>query len=265
MQALKLINEGKLNEAIEAATDYVRNAPTDTGGREILAELFCIRGDLERADKQCETIMLQQPGTAMRSSLLRQLIRAETTRRECWQQGRIPEFIGEPDETCQATLKALIAMRSGLPHEAVETLAELEAQLPERVGTCNEKEFSGFRDLDDTCLGIVEVLTSTGKYFWIPTSRISSIDFEAVVRPRDWVWRQCQMSVDDGPDGVVYIPAIYVHTNADSTTEERLGRATSWIENDGEPVRGVGQRSYLVGEEEFGIMEIQSLKFGSPA
>jgi type VI secretion system protein ImpE len=263
MQALKLINEGKLDEAIESATESVRNSPTDTGGREILSELFCLRGELDRADKQCETIMLQQPQAALRSSLLRQLIRAETARRECWQQGRVPEFIGEPDESCTATLKALISLRSGLPQEASDELAELHDRLSTRSGNCNGKAFEGFRDLDDCCLGIFEVLTSTGKYFWIPTSRINGIIFDAVSRPRDLLWRQCQMSVDEGPDGVVYVPAIYVQTDASCTIEERLGRATNWIEADGEPVRGIGQRSFLVGDDELGIMDIETLTFDS--
>ncbi len=261
MQALKLINEGKLDEAIEAATAFVRNAPTNTGGREILAELFCLRGELERADKQSETIMLQQPDAAIRSSLLRQLIRAESARRECWQQGRIPEFLGQPDDACQATLKALIALRSGQPQEAVDELAQMEEALPARVGNCNGNPFTGFRDLDDMCLAIIEVLTSTGKYFWVPTSRVTSLEFEPVSRPRDLCWRQCQMSVDDGPDGVVYIPTVYVHTDSNCTPEEILGRATNWLEIPGEPVRGIGQRTYLVGDDELGIMELKSVTF----
>jgi type VI secretion system protein ImpE len=85
--------------------------------------------------------------------------------------------------------------------------------------------------------------------------------FEAVARPRDLLWRQCQMSVDEGPDGVVYIPAIYIQTDANCSPEERLGRATNWVDADGEPVRGIGQRSFLVGDDELGIMDIQSLTF----
>ncbi len=261
MQALKLLNEGKLDDAIATATESVRNAPTDTGGREILSELFCLRGELDRADKQCDTIILQQPQASLRSSLLRQLIRAETARRECWQQGRVPEFVGEPDEVCVATLKALTALRSGEPQEALAVLAELNQSLPSLSGVCNGKTFTGFRDLDDYCLGIVEVLTSTGKYFWIPASRINSMTFEAVSRPRDLVWRQCQMEVEGGPDGVVFIPVLYIQTDANSSPDERLGRATNWVEVDDEPVRGIGQRTFLVGEDELGIMDVQTLTF----
>jgi type VI secretion system protein ImpE len=261
MQALTFINEGRIDDAIQSATESVREAPSNTGFREILAELFCIRGDLERADKQTETIFLQQPQQAIRSSLLRQLIRAETSRRECWLKGRVPEFIGEPDEVCRISLSALVALRSGNPQEAVAILAEIENQIPERSGVCNGKPFSGFRDLDDYCQGIVEVLTSTGKYFWVPTTRVNSMQFDPVTRPRDLLWRQCQMSVEGGPNGVVYIPAIYLFAEASGTAEERLGRVTNWSEPEDEPVRGSGQRTYLIGEDEMGIMELENIEF----
>lgn len=96
--------------------------------------------------------------------------------------------------------------------------------------------------------------------------RIVSVEFLPVTRPRDLQWRQCKMSVQDGPDGVVYIPALYIDTvvgkpDSEAQAAEQLGRATSWIEKDGEPVRGQGQRLFLVGEQELSIMELAELEF----
>lgn len=261
MQALTLLNQGKLDEAADAAIDFVRNHPGDAGGREVLAELFCLRGDLERADKQCETILVQQPAVALSASLLRQLIRAETARRECWRSGRLPEFIGEPGEVCQQTLSALLAIRSGEPAQASHILSDLLEKQTPHSGTCNGQAFADFRDLDDVCAGIWEVLTSTGKYFWVPIERITNAEFTPVTRPRDLLWRQCNLSVADGPDGVVYIPALYIDTDPSQPTPERLGRATNWVEEQDAPVRGLGQRLFLVGEEELGIMQIESIAF----
>ncbi len=84
MHALQLLNEGKLDDAIAAAIQFVRENPAHAGAREILVELLCVQGDLVRADKQAEAILVQQPEAAMAATLLRQLIRAETARRECW-------------------------------------------------------------------------------------------------------------------------------------------------------------------------------------
>jgi type VI secretion system protein ImpE len=261
MQALQLLNQGQLDEAIASAIDAVRNQPGDAAAREILAELFCLRGDYERADKQCEALVVQQPQAAVAVSLLRQLIRAETSRRECWRDGRVPEFIGESGEACQQTLAALLAFRAGDAAESIKIVDKLEAERPATPGTCNGEAFDDIRDLDDLCAYIWEVLTSTGKYYWIPTNRILSAEFAPVTRPRDLLWRQCEMSVEDGPSGVVYIPALYVATDQSQPSAERLGRATNWLEEDGLPVRGVGQRIFLVGEHEVGIMEVESLAF----
>ncbi len=261
MQALTLLNQGKLDEAADAAVDFVRNNPSDAAGREILAELFCLRGDLERADKQCETILIQHPGAALSASLLRQLIRAETARRECWRDGRLPEFIGEAGDVCQKSLAALLAFRSHAATEATDILANLQESHPALTGTCNGVAFDEFRDLDDMCAGFWEVLTSTGKYYWIPLERILSAEFAPVSRPRDLYWRQCTLAVEEGPEGVVYVPSIYIDTDLSQESDERLGRATSWIEEDGAPVRGIGQRTFLAGEEELGIMQIEAITF----
>ena len=259
MQAISLLNQGKLDEAIDSAIEHVRSHPADSAGRAILAELFCFRGDYERADKQCEAVIVQQPQDALPTSLLRQLIRAETSRREVWSQGRLPEFIGGPTEACRQTVAALVELTSGSASEGLAMLEQLEHERSPSPGVCNGKAFDDIRDLDDFCAGFWEVLTSTGKYFWIPTNRIESIDFSPVTRPRDLIWRQCEMSVDDGPTGVVYVPTLYCDTDLKQDSPERLGRATRWTEEEGMPVRGVGQRTYLVGEDELGIMELESL------
>ena len=52
----ELFQAGKLNDAITAALDTVKKKPTDTDARGQLVELLFFSGDLERADKQLETI-----------------------------------------------------------------------------------------------------------------------------------------------------------------------------------------------------------------
>lgn len=261
MQALQLLNEGKLDDALQSAIQLVRDKPGQAAAREILVELFCIQGDLVRADKQAEAILVQQPEAAMTATLLRQLIRAETARRECWLDGRVPEFVGEPGDACEATLAALVALRSGNPSDAVQLLEDYENQRPERSGECDGTAFEDFRDADDFCANILEVLTSTGKYFWVPIDKIQRLQFEPVTRARDLIWRQCHLIVDDGPDGVVYMPSRYVHTDLTQDSAERLGRATDWLADEGVPVQGLGQRLFVADERECGMMDITALSF----
>ncbi|MBX3421657.1 MAG: hypothetical protein KF752_08885 [Pirellulaceae bacterium] len=260
MEALKLFNQGALAAAITSAQEVVRNHPTQHRARETLADLLCIEQQLDRADKHLESIVLQQPQSSVNALLSRQLIRAETSRREVWSQGRMPEFVGEPGDCCRQTLAALVAFRNNEPARAVEILQAVEDSIPTLIGTCNGQEYEGFRDLDDLCLGIVEVLTSTGKYFWIPTSRITSMQFSPPTGPRDLLWRECHMQVVDGPDGVVYVPAIYIHTTTEDP-QALLGRTTNWLEEAGRPTTGMGQRMFMIGDQDLGIMEINELQF----
>ena len=119
---------------------------------------------------------------------------------------------------------------------------------PRAPGKQSDTAFDDLRDADDLLAGSFEVLTTTGKYFWIPTERVQTLEFHPPKRPRDLLWRRASMSVADGPDGEVYLPAIYAADDA-MTDALRLGRETDWREAEGGPVRGVGQRLFIVGED----------------
>jgi type VI secretion system protein ImpE len=111
---------------------------------------------------------------------------------------------------------------------------------------------------------VFEVLTSTGKYYWIPLDSVVSIQLHPVKRPRDLLWRQTQMTVLGGPDGEVYLPCLYAGSHLHADERLRLGRQTDWTGGDGEPVRGMGLKTFLVGDESKTILEIQEVTFDSP-
>ena len=84
---MELYQAGQLDEAMEASLALVKASPADVGLRFQLAELSCIAGDLDRADRQLDTVTNQDPKAAVGAALLRQLIRAELSRRECFFEG----------------------------------------------------------------------------------------------------------------------------------------------------------------------------------
>jgi type VI secretion system protein ImpE len=252
---------GQLKEAVAAALESVKKHPTDVQRRGLLCELLCLSGDLERADRQLDTMSQQDPQTAVGISLWRQLIRAETARQEVFTQGRTPEFLGEPSPNLQLYLRALVALRIGQPEEAASLLAQAEETRPKLSGICNGRPFVDFRDLDDRLAGFCEVLTSTGKYYWIPLDRVRVIDLHPPQRPRDLLWRQAYMSVADGPEGEIYLPTIYPGTAETQDPQLQLGRGTTWLESETEVVTGRGLRMFLIGEEDQTILELQHLEF----
>jgi type VI secretion system protein ImpE len=255
-----LFRAGDLAAAIDAAGAGVRKAPSDLGARVLLAEMLCFSGNLERADVILDAAGSADPKASVVVAEFRQLLRAEIARRQLRRDGRVPEFLTDPTPTQRDVLAARVAMRAGDADEAARLAGEAEAQRPHVTGTAAGVAFDDFRDADDLCAGFFEVLTSTGKYYWIPTEAVETIEFHPPQRPRDLIWRRASMSVRHGPDGEVYLPVVYDGDYSTSPDALRLGRATDWIQSGG-PVRGLGQRLFLVGEEAVGIMDLTTLEF----
>jgi type VI secretion system protein ImpE len=248
----------ELNEAVQAASDEVKNAPQDPGKRWLLAELLCFTGDFSRADTHLDLIASQNPKAAPNVAIFRQLLRAEEARQQFFSAGRVPNFLAPPGPELELRLKASIELRGGNNSEAVNLLNQAEQQRPRVAGKCDGAPFEDIRDLDDLCASFFELLTTTGKYYWVPMSSVKILEFRPATRLRDLVWRPARMVVVGGPDGEVYLPALYAGTHTSADPKLRLGRSTSW---DGQPVRGTGQREYLIGDRSAAISEITTIEF----
>jgi type VI secretion system protein ImpE len=57
----------------------------------------------------------------------------------------------------------------------------------------------------------------------------------------------------------VFVPVLYAGTYAEADDTLRLGRMTDWRGGDGTPVRGVGQRTFLGGDDAWPIMEVKEV------
>src|SRR3978361_221989 len=110
--AAELLRAGKLSEAVTAAQNVVRKAPTDLGARVLLAELLVFSGNLERADVLLDAASTIDPSTAVAVAEFRQLIRADMARRQLFRDGRVPELLADPTEVQRFQLAALVALRA---------------------------------------------------------------------------------------------------------------------------------------------------------
>lgn len=262
MTVKELLLSGKLQEAVQEATNTVRQKPFDVDARSLLVECLILAGELERADKQLDTIAYQHPETLAGVALLRQLIRAETARQQFYTEGRIPDFIDKPAEDVEELLRASIFLREGEIPSAQEIYEKVEDQRVASKGSCNGEPFEDFRDLDDRLGSVIEVLTSTGKYYWVPISNIRKIEFRPIERPLDLKWRRAFMETTrDDLEGEIYIPGIYFNQEKSEEDNVKLGRITDWQGSEEEPYRGIGQRMFLVGDDAVNLTELQSLEF----
>jgi type VI secretion system protein ImpE len=253
-----LFREGRLDEAISAASAAVRHTPTDAAARVLLAEFLLFADDFPRAEAVLGAAATVDPSAALVVAEFRQLLRAAMARRQLMRDGRVPEFLGSPTAAQTLLLQALVSLRAGDQDKAASAAQAAEATRPAVSGTGNGRLFDDFRDVDDLVGGNLEVLTTTGKYFWIPIETVVSMEFQPPQRPRDLFWRRCSMMVRNGPEGDVYLPAVY-DSGSDASDAHRLGRATHWSAT--APVRGSGQRVFLVGDEAVAIHELGTVDF----
>jgi type VI secretion system protein ImpE len=261
----RLFREGKLAEAVAAANAAVRKTPADVGARVLLAELLLFSGNIERADTVLDACADIDVTAAVMVAEFRQLLRGEIARRQLFSEGRVPEFLGEPTAAQRLALAALVALRDGDAEEAARLVAQAEEARIHTAGTGPDGLFNDMRDGDDVLSTCFEVITTTGKYFWISPERVATMEFHPMKRPRDLFWRRTTMSVNGGPDGEVYLPTIYPPIQGAGKEPDdalRLGRATDWLQvGDIGPTRGVGAVTLIVGEEPKTWLEMDSLSF----
>lgn len=265
-QAGTAFREGRLDDAVAAASAAVKAKPTDLAARVRLAEMLLLAGNLERADVLLDAAGQLDPSASLIVAEFRQLLRADMARRQLFRDGRVPEFLDTPSPAEQHLLACLVAMRAGDHSAAAEAATAAEAARAATPGVheggqSDNGAFDDFRDASDDLGGVLEILTTTGKYYWIPLARIEEIMFHKPTRPRDLAWRRASISVNQGPDGDVYVPVTYFSDDAALGAAYRLGRATDWMDHDG-VVTGVGQREFLVGDASVPIMELGTLRFG---
>ena len=251
-----LFKQGRLKDAIAAATARVRREPAAASARILLAELLLFAGNLERADGQLDTAGTIDPSLGVAAAEFRQLLRAEQARRQLLDEGRVPEFLDGPTNTQRGALAAVVALRAGDHAAAAAHIAAAEAVRPVVAFIADGKRIDDWRDADDLIGGSLEVLTTTGKYMWIPIERIVELTLHAPERPRDLYWRRATLSVDAGPNGEVYVPALYVCPPDEADEALRLGRATDWREVTEGLTRGVGQRVFLAGDDGLSVMDL---------
>lgn len=231
-----LLREAKLDEARAAAAAAVRAKPADAAARVDFAELLILFGEWDKADAQADLAGTYDTSRAVGLALLRQLIRAAAWRDETFRERRPPDLVTEPD----AHLAAALARLAG---------AQPPEDAPDLSATIDGAAAAPFRDLDDRTAGVLEVLTGNGRYLWVPLAHVASLRPARPERLRDLVWRPAEISVRGGPEGTVYVPALYPFAPGEGSPAQRLGRETDWIEAADGAVRGIGQRCFLAGDD----------------
>ena len=229
----ELFKAGKVREAIEVLTAYMRDHPSDTVQRTFLFELLCFAGEFTRAEKQLAVLASGSPDKETGAIVYYAALHAERTRHELFENQNFP--------------------------------ADSPASPP---GELNGKPFTEIRDADSDVGARLEVFAA-GSYVWLPFEHVASLEMGPPQRLRDTLWAPALVQTAPsfkGMDlGEVLIPAVYPFSWKQPDEQVWLGRVTEFLGNEDGDESPVGQKMLLVDGEEFPFLEVRSLTFSHPA
>jgi len=255
MNAAELFKAGKLQAALDEQLAEVKAAPADQKKRLFLFELAAFTGDLDRARRQIDLVKGDDPEVDMALENYRSLLTAEAARRQLFAAGQSPKFLAPPPDHVALRLEAVNLIRGNRLADAAKLLDAANAAAPALKGTLNDKPFDSIRDADDLFGTVLEVLAH-GAYYWLPLEQVYTLAMNPPKFPRDLLWRPAKLEME-GAAGDIFLPALYPGTHERSDEQLKLGRATDWSE--GAPVRGVGARMFLAGDDGVGLLEWRQL------
>jgi type VI secretion system protein ImpE len=232
MTPQELFRAGKLDEAVRALIAEVKDHPADAKRRTFLFELLCFTGDFDRAEKHLEVVAQGNEKAELGSLVYRAAIHAERTRQEMFEKKQYRKPDSEPPSSSPP-------------------------------GTLNGRPFQTLTDADPRIGARLEVFAA-GSYLWIPFEHLASVEMQAPQRLRDLIWAPAVVrtgpSFKDIELGEVLLPALSPFSWQYPDDGVRLGRATAWVEEDGEVVP-VGQKMLLLDGEEYPFLELRKLEF----
>ncbi|CAN5355785.1 type VI secretion system accessory protein TagJ [soil metagenome] len=259
-EAKSQFDAGNLKGATEAALAAVKANPTDEQARTFLFELSCFSGDWERAERQLDVIGHQDAKAMIGTLIYRQCFEAERKRAGYFSESLKPEFLSTPPDYIYGLLTANNRLREGNADEAREILDKADAERPAFACRVNGAEAVDFRDYNDLTLGILEAIIKDS-YVWIPFEEIVKIEIMPPKSLRDLFWIQAKVETDNGTNGEMLIPSLYVNSWKSDNDQIRLGRMTDWRDAGSEIFIGEGMKMFWTGAEDLPILEIETIEF----
>lgn len=267
MGAKELFDGGDLSGAIAQVTEDVRANPRDLRSRLFLFELLCFRAEFDRAERQLDAIAQVSGEVTVEMGILvyRGVIAAEKRRREFFRSGKMPpKFFMEPPAYAALHLQAVAKHAENRAAEA-EKLLQDAAQLRAPIaGRCGGAPFADITDCDALVAPFLEVIAQND-YAWIPLEQTQSLEIQAPKTLRDLFWVPAKISMRGHALGDVFIPVNYYPSHEHANDLVKLGRMTEWSPLGEDFVLGMGQRSFLLDDEEKALLEIRKLEFAEPS
>lgn len=234
MNAAELYQAGRIEDAIRALADALRDDPTDARRRTFLFELLCFAGEYDRAEKQLDVLAQGDSDAQVGAMLYRGALHAERTRQGMFSPGGMP---------AGGTLPAAVS------------------------GTFNGQRFETMTDADARVGPRLEIFAA-GQYTWLPLQHVSTVRMDAPQRLRDLLWSPIIVRPSEAMRALelgevlmpVLTPGAWRHADADI----RLGRMTDMEQLDSGAEVPIGQKLWVIDGREVPVLELRELVIDPP-
>lgn len=263
MEAISLFQQSKLGEALEVQTAALRADPTNVDGRYHMAGLLGFAGEFDRALAHLDFIAGERPELAPAVAMYVSSVHGEEERRRIYAQGHVPSTDPENEAAVRRRVRLRQHLAAGDAAGAAKEMAAIAAE-PVPKASLAGGEPVPFFDHDDGIGALLEVFVG-GRCLWLPTANLRSLEFTPPRGLLDLLWAQCAIETRSGQRYAAHVPALYSGTAGRSDAQVRCGHKTEWQDELGVAFRGYGQRVFVAGDQEIGILELRSIRFPDAA
>ena len=254
------IKNGNPIAAKEALMLLVREDPANVKHRIFLFQLCCILGEYDRALNQLTVIgEMSDKALAMVQSY-RELLQCELLRIAVFNGEKSPLIFGEPEPWIGEIVESLKLHGQGKVDEAQALRLSAYTKLESISGTINDEPFAWIADADSRIGPMFEVIIN-GKYYWVPSNRISKIVVEQPEDLRDFVWIPAQFTWVNEGQTVGFIPVRYPGSENSDDGHIQLSKKTEWKQLLDDVYVGFGQRMLTTETSDYALLDIREINF----
>lgn len=251
-----LLRDGNVDQALDAAKNAVRRAPSDGALRILLFQLFCVLGRWESALNQLAVLAQLPADTAALVGTYRELLRCEITRERIFAGQEAPLLFGHPDAWAASLIVALKRDAAGQTAQADQGRLEALQSSPDVGGQIDASPFAWIADTDSRLGPMLEAVIN-GHYYWVPFDTLSALCLEGPQDLRDLVWMPASFTFRNGGETVGFIPTRYCGTTGAGRGDLLLARRTEWDERG----RACGQRVFATDMGDVALLDMRQIRF----
>ena len=244
--------------ALAHLQEQVRAKPSDARLRVFLFQLLCITGQWERALNQLGVASNLDPEAMAMAQTYGDAVRCEGVRDDVFGGRKSPLIFGQPDQGLALLIESLLVAGRGELERSGELRALAFDAAPTSGGDVDGRPFEWISDADSRLGPVLEAVIN-GRYYWVPFSRLTKIQFEPPEDLRDLVWLPARLQFANGGESVALIPTRYPGSAASADGLIALARKTVWEEIGPDSHRGLGQRIFATDAEEVPLLEVRTI------